>query len=199
MSTATCTTAGSANKTLGFHRKWSWLAAVTFLGLAATSASALGVYAQNRDPGQSGLPMLSAALFEAPYAREAFVLALLGVVFLTQRCDDTASSIAAWIFVLAFHNSSNDGAHAVYAAAAGLLTLILSLVSPNVPRVLKLLAVVSTLAFAVVFWRVDDSSSPYYATEYVCVVVLIAAAFYRVRGVCARLDTTAPLLCAGGC
>lgn len=189
----------SKNSVDSFAVKWDALAGATFLTLAVTSSVSLVEYLRANQSDLRGVPTLSAAVFASPYAREVFVLALLSIVFLTGRCGDVAASVTAWIFILAFHNSSNDCAHTIYASAAGALTVVLAITSPAVPRWLKFLVVLSAVVFAFAYLWVREAHSPFYISEYVCITLLVLASFYRVRSACTSVGSNSQLLCVAGC
>lgn len=182
-----------------FLVKWNSLAIMTFVTLAVTSSIALSEYLRERPPELRGVPTLSTAVFAVPYAREVFVLSLLSIVFLTERCGDVAASVTAWIFILSFHNAENNRAHTLYASVAGALSVALTIASPAVPKALKVLVLISASAFIISYNVVREVHSPYYVSEYVCIILIISAAFFRVRAVCSRTGSNSPLLCVAGC
>lgn len=177
--------------------KWTVFALVVFACLAGNSVYALEWL--SRQPTHSGLqrktPMLSEAILTAPYARELFVLGLMGTVFLSHRCQDHAATVVSWLWVISFINLQNDHIHRTYAAAAAGVTLIVILSSEAVPWWLKSVSALVALSFVVVYFAVESDRSHWFVLEYVCIALLMVGMMLRIRSGCKSSTSNPDLLC----
>jgi hypothetical protein len=176
---------GSKTALQSLESKWSILAGIVFLVLVADSIYAVTTLLRD-DKSSSQTPMLSEAILSVEYAREIFVLGLMGAVFLSQRCNDTAANVVCWLWVLSFVNLKNDDVHKIYASAAALLTWLLIWLTPRTTISLftKIVTSVIALGFTLVFVTVKADRSHWFVLEYFAILALIYGMFLRIRSGC---------------
>lgn len=177
--------------------KWTTTAFVIFFILLIDSAYGLAWLTQQNMPDvPEGTPMLSEAILTAPYAREIFVIALLGTVFLAQRCNDHASNIVAWLWVISFINLENDYIHRIYVGAAALASVVAITVSKAVPVWFKVMTIIASVVFvAVMLLNPGKQRSYWFISEYIAIMFVLVGMVLRIRSGCATSKNT-DLMCS---
>ena len=161
--------------------RWLWLLSCVFLSVSA--ASVLWYKQHHCPPGTNHVPVLSQALFEAPfYAREITVLVLLGAAVLAAYYRDAISTGLALMWLLGFLNRDNDDIHLFYVIAAASATLLTILLSRHVSSAWKWSTGLVFFAFATVYLIVTPCHlSAFYLLEYAAILLLACSAAVRTR------------------